>query len=41
MQTIYFVLCLIVGKTLADELKRKWAKLRKKEDPTRKIGAKK
>jgi len=30
----------IGGTTLSDELKRLWAKMRKKEDPTRKIGAK-
>lgn len=30
----------IGGTTLRDELKRTWAKLRKKEDPTKKIGAK-
>lgn len=30
----------IGGTTLREDLKRKWAKLRKKEDPTRKIGAK-
>lgn len=39
--TKQYRLGLIGGTTLADELKRKWAKLRKKEDPTRKIGAKK
>ena len=31
----------IGGTSLREELQRKWAKLRKKEDPTRKIGAKK
>ena len=30
----------IGGTTLRDELQRVWAKLRKKEDPTKKIGAK-
>lgn len=30
----------IGGTTLRDELQRMWAKLRKKEDPTKKIGAK-
>ena len=30
----------IGGTTLRDELQRAWAKIRKKEDPTKKIGAK-
>jgi len=38
--TKQYKLGMIGGTTLGDELKRFWAKLRKKEDPTRKIGAK-
>jgi len=39
--TKQYRLGLIGGTTLADDLRRWWAKVRKKEDPTRKIGAKK
>ena len=39
--TKQYRLGLIGGTTLVDDLRRWWAKVRKKEDPTRKIGAKK